>query len=432
MVHPTHRKRSAPPVSNQPSAPITIIGAGIVGVSTALWLQRAGARVTLIDRTGPAAGASFGNGGVLASGACVPVTVPGLVRKAPSMLFDRYAPLFLKYRYLPKLAPWLIKYLSHCNEADVRRIAQALITVVGDSLADHQALAAGTGAERWIIPSDYLYLYKNRAAYEGDAFGWSVRRDNGVEFLELEGDEIPAYDPAFSGGYDFAVRLPNHGRVADPGRYIADLADYFKAQGGSLETADITGLERQGDRVTALQTATGSIPVDRLIVTTGAWSGPLAKALGISVPLESERGYHLDLWNPSLMPKAPVMDAAGKFVITPMQDRIRLAGIVEFGGLKAAPSKAPFDLLRHGIKAAMPALTWERSEEWMGHRPAPADSIPIIGQAPRLENAWLGFGHHHVGLTSGPKTGWILAQMAMGQKTNLDLVPYSPMRFDTG
>ena len=151
--------------------------------------------------------------------------------------------------------------------------------------------------------------------------------------------------------------------------------------------------------------------------------------LGLKVPMETERGYHLELIEPSFTPRVPVMHAAGKFVITPMQGRIRLAGIVEFGGLHAPPSKTPFDLLRRNLRRAMPRLTWKAESEWMGHRPAPADSIPVIGPVPGISGAWLGFGHHHIGLTAGPATGRLLAQMIVGTKTNLDASAYSPARF---
>ncbi|MEM9678181.1 MAG: FAD-dependent oxidoreductase, partial [Pseudomonadota bacterium] len=166
---------------------VAIIGAGIVGVSTALWLQRDGHKVILIDKVGPAEGASFGNGGVLASCAIVPVTVPGLLAKAPAMLLSPNQPLFLKWSYLPKLAPWLLRYLRHANEDAVNRRATAMMDIIGDSLADHQALAAGTGAERWIMPCDYMYLYRSRADYEADAFGWAVRKAHGFKWDVLEG-----------------------------------------------------------------------------------------------------------------------------------------------------------------------------------------------------------------------------------------------------
>lgn len=411
------------------SKTVVIIGAGIVGVSTALWLQRDGHQVILIDRGEPGEGTSYGNGGVLASCSIVPVTGPGLIRKAPYMALSRNQPLFLKWGYLPRLMPWLAKYLRHANAADTRRIATALKEIVGDSLADHQALAGGTRAEKWIVPSDYLFIYNDRAHYDTDAFGWSVRREHGYVWDELEGDAFHSYDPAFAPNLNFATRLRNHGRITDPGKYVKDLAAEIEAAGGQILRADVNDVVRENCTVTGVRAGGETIACDAAVIATGVWSGPLCKKLGLSVPLESERGYHLEFFNPSVMLKSPVMVASGKFVMTPMQGRLRAAGIVEFGGLDAAPSRAPFDLLLRNVKAALPGLTWSDTEEWMGHRPAPSDSIPVIGEIPGTKGAFTGFGHHHIGLTGGPKTGRLLAQMISGRQPNVDLTPYNPARF---
>ncbi len=410
---------------------IAIIGAGIVGVSTALHLQRDGHHVTLIDRLGPAEGTSHGNGGILATCAMVPVTGPGLIRKAPRMLLNPNQPLFLKWRYLPKLMPWLRQYLGNANATDTKRIAEAINGVVADSLAEHQSLAEGTGAEKWVTPCDYLYVYKNRAAFEGDAFGWNIRARHGIEWEELEGPAFRAYDPIFTPDQSFAVRMDNHGRITDPGQYVKDLASHIEAQGGQIVIGDVTDIARENGQVTGVRVGGETLAADAVVLATGAWSGPLAKKLGLKVPLETERGYHIELWNPSITPRAPVMLASGKFVITPMDGRIRLAGIVELGGLEAPPSRAPFDLLRKLATEAVPGLSWEKEDEWMGHRPAPADSIPVIGEVPGLKGAFTGFGHHHIGLTAGPKTGRLLAQMIGGKQPNLDLSAYSPARYAT-
>ena len=206
---------------------IIIIGAGIVGVSTALELQRKGMSVTLIDKTGPAEGASYGNGGVLASCSVVPVTTPGLIGKAPRMLLDPGQPLFLKWSYLPRLMPWLWKYLKHANAADTKRIARALLPIIGESLGEHQALAKGTGAEKWITPCDYLYVYNDRSHYEKDSFGWQVRRENGFSWTELEGEAFYNYDPAFDKSLGFAACLGQHGRITSPGDYVKGIGGIF-------------------------------------------------------------------------------------------------------------------------------------------------------------------------------------------------------------
>ncbi len=408
---------------------VAVIGAGIVGVATAIWLQRDGHNVILVDREGPAAGTSHGNGGVLATASIIPITVPGLLRKAPGMLFSPNQPLFLKWGYLPRLFPWLIQYLQNANEPAVRLRAAAMMGIIGDSLADHQALAGGTGAERWIVPSDYVFLYRDRAHYESDRMGWSIRKEHGFEWDILEGKELRDYDPVFGPDIGLGARLPGHGRISDPGEYVKALAAHAEAKGAKFIRANVDDIVREGRKVTGVRAGGQTILCDAVVVATGAWSKPLAAKLGLSVPLESERGYHLELWEPSVMPRSPVMVASGKFVATPMEGRLRLAGIVEFGGLEAPASRTPFKLLENNIRAAIPGITWKRTVEWMGHRPSMADSIPVIGEVPGLSGAFTAFGHDHVGLTGGPKTGRILAQMISGRHSNLDLNPYSPARF---
>jgi D-amino-acid dehydrogenase len=411
--------------------PVVVIGAGIVGVAAAVWLQRGGHEVVLIDRAGPGEGASYGNGGVLASSSIVPVTVPRLIPKAPVMLFHPDRPLFLNWRYLPRLTPWLIRYLLHCRADEAKRIAAALHPIIGDSLADHQALAAGTAAEKWIVPADFVFAYRNRGHFAHDAFDWSLRRAYGFSWEELEGDAFKAYDPIFSNRLGFAARLPGHGRIADPGRYVRDLAAHVEANGARIIKAEVDDIVRSDGRVVGVRADGDTIPCSAAIVAAGAWSGALTKKLGLNAPLESERGYHLDLWDANTMPRSPTMISAGKFVATPMGSRLRLAGIVEFGGLNAPPSRAPFALLLRSIKAAIPGIAWEWAEEWMGHRPVLTDSIPVIGEAPGARGAFLGFGHHHVGLTGGPKTGRLLAQLVAGQRPNVDMAPYAPGRFNS-
>ncbi len=398
-------------------------------MSTALWLQRAGHAVTVVDRGIARDRASFGNAGVLASCAVVPLPVPGLLRKAPAMLLDPRQPLFLKWSHLPKLVPWLWRYMSHARPETTRRIAEALAPITGDSLADHQALAAGTAAADFIRPSDYLFVYRDRAHYDGDAFGFSVRRSVGFDWKELEGDAWHDYEPIYSRDLSFAARFGNHGVIADPGAYLEALEGHFTSQGGKFIRGEVEDIFRADGRACGVRMQGETLEADAVVVATGAWSGKLSRKLGLNVPMETERGYHLELWQPSMMPRSPVMITTGKFVATPMNGRLRLAGIVEYGGLDAPPSKAPLALLRNHIRAVIPGLEWQDEQEWMGHRPVPADSIPLIGEVPGMAGAYVGFGHQHIGLTGGPKTGRLLAQLVSGQQPNIDLAPYSPARF---
>jgi len=408
---------------------VVIIGAGIVGVSTAIWLQRDGHDVTIVDRGEPGDGTSYGNAGVLASCSITPVTAPGLLRKAPGMLFDRNQPLFMKWGYLPKLMPWLRKYLAHANADDTRRIAAGLAQIVPDSLAEHQEVAKGTPAERFITPSDYNFGYRDRAHFEGDAFGWGIRREHGVTWDVLEGQWVRHYDPAIGEAVGCLVRVPNHGHIKDPGAYVKALAAHAQANGARFIRGEASDIVRENGAVTGVRVGGETVPCDKFVLATGVWSGPLARSLGIDVPLETERGYHIELIEPSQMPRAPLMVASGKFVATPMEGRLRLAGIVEFGGLDAPPSRRPFALLEEQIRKALPQLTWKDKREWMGHRPATADSLPLIGEVSGIKGAFLGFGHHHIGLTSGPRTGRILAQLIAGRAPNIDISMFAPSRF---
>jgi D-amino-acid dehydrogenase len=410
---------------------IAVVGAGIVGVSCALHLQRLGARVTLIDRQDPGDvdAASYGNGGILARCAVVPVATPGILLKAPSMLFSADGPLFLRWSYLPRLLPWLVPYLRSSSRKNVEHIARHLTPLLFDSVDEHRALAQGTDAGRWVRSCDYLYLYESRDAFQRDAYGWSLRRENGYEWDTLQGDAIRDFDPALSPKYEFAVVLKDHGMIADPGRYVGDLAKGFAAAGGEVVRADIKRVDT-GDGGVVLRTDSDDIEADKAVIAAGAWSDLLAAKLGANVPLESERGYHLELVNANKEPLVPVMDAARKFVAAPMHGALRLAGVLEFGGLDAPASNGPTNLLLRGAKAMLPGLEYEAKRTWMGHRPAPVDSLPVIGPAPASRQVYFAYGHHHVGLTAGPKTGRIVAQHVMGLQSNVDLDAYRCDRFN--
>ena len=408
---------------------IVVVGAGIVGVSTALWLKRDGHNVVLMDREGPAAGASYGNGAVLARCSVVPITMPGLLSQIPGMLLDRNSPLFMRWRYLPKLLPWLVRYMAHCTTSEVKRISAALTPIVADSLDQHFALARGTEAEKFIKPSDYLFLYKDRATAMSSPLALELRSAAVGEPEILEHEALRAYDPAFSSDIGCALRYPDHGYIEDPGGYVTALAKVFEELGGRFIKSELVDFVIENGTLTALVTKSGNISCKNCVLSTGAWSKPFMKKLGLDVPLETERGYHLELINPNIVPRAPVMVASGRFVITPLKGRLRLAGVVEFGGLDAPASKAPIELLRTQVRAAIPGLTWESEREWLGHRPAPSDSIPLLGPVPNVKGAYAAFGHHHIGLTGGPKSGRMIADLISGKHSNLDMGVYAPARF---
>lgn len=409
---------------------VIVIGAGIVGVSTAIWLRRAGVKVTIVDRNpaGSDAATSYGNAGVLAACSVAPVTAPGMIRKSPKMLLDPNFPLFLRWSYLPKLTPWLLKYLSNANDSDTRRIAAGLTPITFDSVDQHDALVKGTEAEKWLQKSDYSFVYPDRAAFEADHYTWMLRKKAGFEPELIEGGAVADYEPSLAPDLKLLAVMRDHGFVRDPGSYIRALMGEATKLGVTFKQAEVQDIVLSAGKVTSVATNAGVIDCDKLVLATGVWSKPMARKLGLTVPLESERGYHIVFKEPSVAPRTPLMVTSGKFVATPMDNGLRCAGVVEFGGLDAPASTAPLTLLRKKVLQSFPGLEAQDEVTWLGHRPAPADSLPLIGEL-RDSGVFAGFGHHHIGLTAGPKTGRILSDLIVGQRPNIDLKSYDPMRF---
>ena len=410
-------------------AHILVVGAGIVGVSTAIWLQRAGQHVTLIDKSGPASGTSFGNAGVLAAGAIIPVTTPGLWKKAPFMVFDKDSPLFVRWRYLPRLVPFLSAYLRKCNDKDVTHYAKGMLPLIYDTVQQHRGLAEGTPAETYIKDADYCFGYDSQAGFSADKASWALREEFGLKFVVESGSDYARTDPLYEGQFHTVVRCKHHGMITDPGAYVKALAEHFTEQGGDLIIAEVNDVGQAKDGRPEVVTSEGRLAGDKLVLTAGAWSRPLLEGLGLKVPLESERGYHLELVSPERYPVNPMMVAAGKFAVKPMNGRIRCAGVVEFGGLHAGPQLPPRHMLKSRVEELFSGLAFERYEEWMGHRPALTDSLPMLGKVAADRDVFTAFGHQHLGLTGGAKTGRIMAGLLTSDPVNLDMAPYRPDRF---
>ncbi len=415
-------------MTNSHKKQIIVVGSGIAGVSTALWLQRFGENVTLMDRSAPGEGTSFGNAGVLAACSITPVTAPKMVSKLPGYLLNPNFPLYVIWEKLPYIVPFLVRYLLHANDADTRRISRGLTEIVADSIMQHRDLAHGTKAEKWLHDSKYIFAYESRKAFENDGYVWSIRTGAGFEPQIVEGQEVKEILPGTGNNINLLAVMDSHGFITNPGQYVKDLAMTFREQGGTFIKAQVKDFSKSGDKISSVETDQGSFDCTDLVITAGIWSKDLMRKLGVNVPMESERGYHILLRSPSTMPPCPIMVASGKFVMTPMAMGLRCAGILEFGGLTAPPSKKPLQIIKRHVRSTYPELEWEDTEEWLGHRPAPCDSLPFIGQVGE-SRIYTGFGHHHIGLTSGPKTGRILAELIAKNQFMIDISPYFPRRF---
>ena len=408
---------------------ITIIGAGIIGISCAVQLQATGLKVTVIDKLPPADATSHGNAGVFAECGCIPVATPGFIWQLPNMLMDPHGPLSLPLSYLPKLSGWGTSFAMNTRMERFHHISQSLAALLKDATRLHLNQAEMTGAQAYAKASPYYYLYKDEAAFNGDQLAWNTRTKFGNRFDLFRDGEIHQHEPAVSPEFNFAVSLHNHGFSPNPGKLVKTMAKHFVEQGGELITGEVRELRRADGKVHQIVTDRGIYPVEQLVIAGGAWSAKLAEQLGHSVPLESERGYHIQVSNPGIELKAPIMFSAGKLVATPMEGGIRFAGLVEFGGLKADPNYDFCDRLLHHAKTLFPQINTLDHVKWMGHRPSITDSLPVIGRCPDWNNVLYAFGHQHMGLVLGPRTGRIITELVTQGESEINLTPYRIDRF---
>ena len=408
---------------------IIVIGAGIVGVSTAIWLQRSGFKVTIIDQKGPATGASHGNAGILAASSIIPVPNPSLIKKLPFYLLSKDSPVFFKMSYLPKMFPFLISYLSKSNLREVNKYAERMTPLIFDTVCQHKSLAKGTGAEKFISFQDYCFGYETEKNFLNDKKVWKLRQKHGLPFEVVNGNEFSNFDPFYKDLFDVIVKCKNHGKINDPGLYVKTLCDHFLSQGGELIISKVNDISSKNLNDVIVKIESDSLIANKIVVATGAWSKIILKKFKIKMPLESERGYHVEYLEPNFYPKVPMMLTSKKFVITPMDGRIRVAGLVEFAGLKTLKRKPPLNLLKNKIKDLFPNLKCKEKIEWLGHRPALVDSLPMLGYLDKNKQILVAFGHQHLGLTAGAKTGRIVSDLIIGNDIKLKISNYRPNRF---
>ena len=408
---------------------IIVIGAGIVGVSTAIWLQRSGFKVTIIDQKGPATGASHGNAGILAASSIIPVPNPSLIKKLPFYLLSKDSPVFFKMSYLPQMFPFLMSYLSKSNLREVNKYAERMTPLIFDTVCQHKSLAKGTGAEKFISYQDYCFGYETEENFLNDKKVWKLRQKHGLPFEVVNGNEFSNFDPFYKDLFDVIVKCKNHGKINDPGLYVKTLCDHFLSQGGELIISKVNDISSKNLNDVIVKIESDSLIANKIVVATGAWSKKILKKFKIKMPLESERGYHVEYVEPNFYPKVPMMLTSKKFVITPMDGRIRVAGLVEFAGLKTLKRKPPLNLLKNKIKDLFPNLKCKEKIEWLGHRPALVDSLPMLGYLDKNKQILVAFGHQHLGLTAGAKTGRIVSDLIIGNDIKLKISNYRPNRF---
>jgi D-amino-acid dehydrogenase len=408
---------------------IAVIGAGIVGVSCALHLQRDGHDVTLIDPRAPGTATSFGNAGAIVTGAVVPLSTQGLWRDMPRILFDRDSAVRLRWRYLPRLTPWLIRFLLAGRHARVGAIADALQPLVSRAYDAHREMITWSAADGLVRPVGWLKVYETEAAFAATRDDRELMLARGVRLEILGPDDIRQLEPSLARRYVKGLFEPGCGFVASPYKLVQAHAAQFQSLGGSIAQERVRGVQPMDGGV-RLDCELGFRDFVAVVVAAGAWSKELARQVGDRVMLDTERGYHLNLEPGEAGElRRPVVFAERGFVLAPMLDGIRLTSGVELAGLHAPPDFSRIRRLVPAAREALPGLTGSVTREWLGYRPTTPDSLPVIGRSPHCDAVFYAFGHQHLGLTLGPLTGRLVAALVAGRQPGLDLAPYRAERF---
>lgn len=406
-----------------------VVGAGIVGVSTALELQRRNWNVTVVDRLAPGEGCSFGNAGILAAQAVVPVAMPGIMRKVPSMLLDRESPLTVRLGSLRTTVPWLMHFRRATRLEKVNATADAMKVLYGTSYEMHEALTREAGVPDLIKPSRYLYVHRDATQIDVEnGLSWKLRRERGSEIEVLEGPELHEAEPELSKEYTRGVRVGPMGFTLNPFRLTQSYARLFEQKGGTVRRAEVVALKPDGAQV-GVETSTGRLEAETVVVAAGAWSLKLVQPLGLDLKLIAERGYHMTFPNAGIGLNHVISELERQFAVTPMEIGLRVAGTEELGLADDPPAWRRAEVLLRQARRMFPNANLEGGSRWMGPRPGCPDSLPAIGPLPGHPNIYIAAGHGHLGLTGGPNTGRIVAAMASNERLNIPLEPYAPDRF---
>ena len=408
---------------------VVVVGAGVVGMSIALHLQSDGHEVVVVDRLGPGEGCSRGNAGVIETGSVLPLAAPGTLRQVPRMLLDPMGPLAIRWSYLPRLTPWLLRFVANARRGAYRRNAAALAAILGQALPAYDTLLGEIQARELFRHTGWLWAYRSRRQFERDRPAHRLRREYGVRVEMLQGEAVRRACPALTEEVESAVYLPDSAWCVEPYELVRRMVRHFVDGGGTVLNAEVraAGFERQGVRV---ETETEPLIGDRLVIAAGAWSARLARQFGDRVPLDTERGYHCMLPEPGVAtPPLPVMAAEHKFVITPMQGGLRLAGTAELAGLERPPDYTRAEVLLRNARRLLPGLRSEGVTYWMGMRPTLPDSLPVIGPSPRDRRVFYAFGHQHLGLTLAAITGRMTADWLAGRQPQVEMHAFRADRF---
>lgn len=402
---------------------VIVVGAGVIGLSVAREAQACGLRVRVIDRTGPAAGASAGNAGAFAFSDILPLASPRILRQAPKWLLDPLGPLSVPPRYALRIAPWMLRFWRASRPARVRASTRAQTDLMRLSQKTLDPFLKREGLVRMLRREGQLQIYEGEAEFRASLPGWQAREAADIPFRHLKGDEIAGYQPGLAPRFTHATFTPGWCTIDDPKDYTLALAGQVRAKGGEITVARAQSLIPGG-----VETSAGPMR-GRVVLAAGAYSHHLARTANVRIPLETERGYNTTLPGNAFDLRMQLTFGGHGFVVVSLGSGIRVGGAVELGGLDLPPNYARADTMLNKAASFLPGLKTSGGVQWMGFRPSLPDSLPAIGRLPGRDDVFCAFGHGHLGLTQSTGTARIVADLLTGQTPGIDLAPFSPARF---
>ncbi|WP_342643326.1 NAD(P)/FAD-dependent oxidoreductase [Rhodoligotrophos ferricapiens] len=412
-----------------PSQNITVIGAGIVGLASAVALRREGYQVTIIDRLPPGEACSFGNSGGMPRNHAFPMAMPGIAWKVPSYLADPQGPLAIRWRSLPRLTPFLARFVRSSMRDRFLPILDQLSVMMQQSHAEWTRLIEDAGLEPLVSEDGALTLYRTKADRDLAWTTWQLLADRGADLRTLDGDQLRDFEPAVPRGYEFAVFEPDYRRTLDPHGICLGLARYFERLGGELRRETVSEVVPADQGRFHVRTNKEDQCTDYVVIAAGAWSARFAAAFGDAVPLEAARGYHATIPRFTPMPKRPLFISDKKMSLNPMAAGLRTGGNIEFSGLESQPDYSRPSRQLDVVRTLYPEAEISRHTKWAGDRPMMPDSLPVIGTSQRHPHVIYAFGHGQYGLALAAVTGRLVAEIVGARTPVVDIHPLRPDRF---
>ena len=408
---------------------IAIIGAGIQGVCAALFLQKKGFNVTLFDRDEPGNAASYGNAGHFSPYASLQLNRTDILSDVPSMLLSSRGPLALKWNYVPKMIPWFARFIFNSSKKKMMHTAKFMHQILDLSLGAFDELFQDIDLEDLVVSNGIIYVWEKKGLKSRN-LEINIRKELGVDQQILTPKEIHDLEPNIKPFYHGGVFYKYARHARNPKKILIKLYENFISKGGKFLKINIQSIDFD-EKKPVLRSQAQRFLFDKLIIACGAFSKKLTDQLHEKIPLDTERGYHIHFKNHEKLVSRPVVWSDRGFGITPMEQGLRVVGTVEFGGLNNPMSKSRIKNLILNAKEMLNGIpeNEDHQDEWLGFRPSLPDFLPVIGPSKNYENVYYSFGHHHLGWTLGAISGKIISKMIANEKTNLQLDPYSSLRF---